>query len=101
MSDETKNKIKLIFYILFYPICGFFKVLKECKGKDFSDFMEEWGYYILGVTFWICGVFVSGLIVYGLKYQFYQIILPFSLISSAIFFTVVLPYIIHKLINRK
>ena len=101
MTDETKDKIKLIFYILFYPICGFFKVLKECKGNDFSDFMEEWGYYILCITLWICGVFVSGLIIYGLTYQFYQIILPFSLISSAIFFTVVLPYIIHKLINRK
>lgn len=101
MSDETKNKIKLIFYILFYPICGFFKVLKECKGKDFSDFIDEWGYYILGVTFWICGAFVSGLIVYGLKYQFYQIIIPFSLVFSAIFFTVVFPYIIHKLVNRK
>ena len=101
MSDETKDKIKLIFYILFYPICRFYEILKVCKGNDFSDFMDEWGYYILGVNFWICGVFVSGLIVYGLMYQFYQIILPFSLISFAIFFTVVLPYIIHKLVNRK
>ena len=101
MTNETKDKIKLIFYILFYPICGFFKVLKECKGNEFSDFMEEWGYYILCVTFWICGAFGIALIVYGLTYQFYQIILPFSLISSAIFFTVIFPYIIHKLINRK
>ena len=101
MSDVTKNELKLIFYILFYPICRFFEILKECKGKDFSDFIEEWGYYILGVNFWICGVFVSGLIVYGLKYQFHQIIIPFSFCSSVIFFTVVLPYIIHKIINRK
>lgn len=101
MSDVTKNELKLIFYILFYPICRFFEILKECKGKDFSDFIEEWGYYILGVNFWICGVFVSGLIVYGLKYQFHQIIIPFSLCSSVIFFTVVLPYIIHKIVNRK
>ena len=101
MSDETKSKIKLIFYILFYPICRFYEILKDCKGNDFSDFMDEWGYYILGVTFWICGAFGIALIVYGLTYQFYQIIIPFSLISFAIFFTVVLPYIIHKLINRK
>ena len=101
MSDVTKNELKLIFYILFYPNCRFLEILKECKGKDFSDFIEEWGYYILGVNFWICGVFVSGLIVYGLKYQFHQIIIPFSFCSSVIFFTVVLPYIIHKIINRK
>lgn len=101
MSDETKDKIKLIFYILFYPICRFLELLKECKGDDFSDFMNEWGFYILGVNFWICGVFVIGLMVYGLTYQFFQTIIPISLIFAAIFFIVVLPYIIHKLINRK
>lgn len=101
MTNETKDKIKLIFYILFYPICGFFKILKECKGNDFSDFMDEWGYYILGIFFWICGICVTVLIVYGLKYQFYQTIIPISLISSAIFFIIILPYIIHKIVNRK
>lgn len=101
MADETKDKIKLIFYILFYPICRFFEILKECKGNDFSDFMDEWGYYLLGVNFWICGVSIIGLMVYGLKYHFVQTIIPISLISAAIFFIVVLPYIIHKLIHRK
>ena len=101
MSGEIKNNIRLIFYILFYPICRFFEILKECKGNDFSDFMEEWGYYILGVNFWICGVFVIGLMVYGLKYHFIQTIIPISLISSALFFVIILPCIIHKLINRK
>ena len=101
MTNETKDKIKLVFYILFYPICRFFEILKECKGNDFSDFMDEWGYYILGVNFWICGIFVIGLMVYGLKYHFVQAVIPISIISAAIFFIVVLPYIIHKLINRK
>ncbi len=101
MSDETKSKIKLIFYILFYPICRFYEILKDCKGNDFSDFMDEWGYYVLGLTFWIGGVCGITLMVYGLKYNFVQTIIPISFISGAIFFIVVLPYIIHKLINRK
>ena len=101
MSDETKDKIKLIFYILFYPICRFFELLKVCKGKAFSDFMDEWGYYLLGVTFWIGGVSGIVLLIYGLTYNFVQTIIPISLISAAIFFTVVFPYIIHKLVNKK
>lgn len=101
MTNETKDKIKLIFYILFYPICGFFKILKECKGNDFLDFMDDWGHYILGIFFWICGIGVTGLIVYGLKYHFIQTIIPICLISAAIFFIIILPAIIHKLINRK
>ena len=101
MSDKTKDKIKLIFYILFYPICRFFELLKECKGNDFSDFMEEWGYYILGVTFWICGVSGIVLMAYGLKHNFVQTIIPIGFISAAIFFIIILPYIIHKLVNRK
>lgn len=101
MTNETKDKIKLIFYILFYPICRFFELLKECKGKAFSDFMDEWGYYILGVTFWIGGVSGIVLMAYGLKHNFVQTIIPISLISGAIFCTVVLPYIIHKIVNRK
>ncbi len=101
MTDETKDKIKLIFNILFYPICGFFELLKECKGNDFSDFIEEWGYYILGVTFWIGGVCGIVLMVYGLKYHFVQTIIPIGFITAAIFFIIILPYIIHKIINRK
>ena len=101
MTNETKDKIKLIFYILFYPICKFFEILKECKGNDFWDFMEDWGYYLLGVNFWICGVFVIGLMGYGLKYHFAQTIIPIILISVAIFFIIILPYFIHKIVNRK
>lgn len=101
MSNETKDKIKLIFFILFYPICRFFEILKECKGDDFWDFMDEWGYYLLGVNFWICGVCGIVLMIYGLTYHFTQTIIPISLISGAIFFIIILPYIIHKLNNRK
>lgn len=101
MTNETKDKIKLIFYILFYPICGFFELLKECKGKDFLDFMDEWGYYILGVTFWIGGACGIILMAYDLTYNFVQTIIPISFISAAIFFIIILPYIIHKLVNRK
>lgn len=101
MTNETKDKIKLIFYILFYPICRFFELLKECKGNDVLDFMENWGYYILCVVFWICGFSVIGLMVYGLKYHFVQTIIPIGVISAAIFFIIILPYIIHKIVNRK
>ena len=101
MSGETKDKIKLIFYILFYPICRFFGLLKVCKGNDFSDFMDEWGYYLLGLTFWIFGVSGIALLIHGLKYNFVQTIIPISLITGAIFFIIILPYIIHKFINRK
>lgn len=101
MTEETKDKIKLIFYVLFYPFCRLFEILRDCKGNDYWDFMDDWGYYLVGVFFWICGIGVIGLLVYGLKYQFVQTIIPVSLISAAIFFTVVLPYIIYKIINRK
>lgn len=101
MTNETKHKIKLIFYILFYPIYGFFEILKEYKGNDFLDFMDDWGRYLLGMTFWICGVYAIGLMVYGLKYHFIQTIIPISIISAAIFFIIILPYIVYKFINRK
>ncbi len=101
MTDGTKDKIKLIFYILFYPICKFFEILKEYKGNDFLDFMDDWAHYLLGIFFWLCGVFVIGLMVYGLKYHFVQAVIPISIISAAIFFIIILPYTIYKLINRK
>lgn len=101
MSDEIKNNIRLVFYVLFYPICGFFEMLKKCKGNDFSDFMDDWGYYLLFVTFWICGVSGIVLMVYSLTYHFVQTIIPISIISTAIFCTLGLPYIIHKIVNRK
>lgn len=101
MTEETKDKIKLIFYILFYPICGFFEILKGCKGSDLLDFINDWAIYLFGVFFWICSCATIGFIVYSLKYQFVQTIIPISIIFAIIFFTVILPYIIHKLINKK
>jgi hypothetical protein len=101
MTDETKVKIKSIFYILFYPICRFFGILKGCKGNDFLDFMDDWGYYLLGVFFWICSIGVAGLIVYGLKYHFIETIIPIGIFSAMLFFMMVLPYIIYKIVNRK
>lgn len=101
MSNETKDKIKFIFFILFYPICRLFEILRECKGNNFSNFMDDWEYYILGVFFWIFGAFIISLTIYGLMYQVFQIIIPIGIIFAAIFFIVILPHIIHKLINKK
>lgn len=101
INRSSKDFILAVVHILFYPICGFFESLRECKGNDFEDFMEDWEYYLLFVFFWICGVGVIGLLVYGLKYHFVETIISVSLISTAIFFIVILPHIIYKLVNKK
>ena len=101
MTKETKDKIKFIFFFLFYPICKLFEILRECKGTDFIDFTNDWAEYIIGVFFWACGVFMINLMAYGLIYQVFQIIIPIGAIFTIIFFIIILPYIMHKFINRK
>jgi hypothetical protein len=57
--------------------------------------------YLLLLIIW-CGCVASiGFSIWGLIYHFDAAILPVSIIGGGIFVFLILPIIIHKLINRK
>lgn len=101
MTNETKELIKQLLTLLFLPITGFHYLIKECKNDDYQNFFSEWFGYLLLLTFWCGFVAIIGIGIWGLIYHFDATILPVSIIGGAIFFIIILPYIIHKLINRK
>jgi hypothetical protein len=101
MTEERKEQIVAGLKLLFFPITGFHFICKECKDLQPHDFMTEWFHYMLGVILWAGLMFGIGLVTWGLIFQFDKTIVPVSLIGGAIFFFLILPVIIHKIINRK
>lgn len=101
MTTETKTKILTILFIIFYPFAGLYMTCKDCEGRRFDSFMDDWGYYLLFTFFWILGMGTISLIVYGFMYHFIETIIPVGIIGGIIFFIVGLPYIIYKIANRK
>ena len=101
MTKETKKLIKDWLTLLFIPITGLHYLIKECKNDDFQNFFSEWFCYLLMLIMW-CGVVgLIGFGIWGLIYHFNTAIIPVSIIGGGVFVFFILPYIIHKLINRK
>lgn len=100
MTKETKERIKAGLTLLFLPITGFNYLLKECKNDDFQNFYSEWFYYLLMLIIWCGFVAIIGLGIWGLIFQFDKAIIPVSIIGGGVFVFFILPYIIHKLINK-
>ena len=88
-------------FIIFYPFAGLYLTCKDCEGRRFDSFMDDWGYYLLFTFFWILGMGLISLIVYGFIYHFIETIIPVGIAGGIIFFIVGLPYIIYKIANRK
>ena len=85
MTEETKERLKSVMKILFFPITGFYFLISECKNDDYQNFYTEWFVYILMFITWCCCISI----------------IPISIIGGGIIVFFVLPAIIHKLIHRK
>ena len=101
MTDEIKTKLLAVLFIIFYPFAGLYLIYKDCKGCSFDSFMDDWGYYLLFTFFWICGIGTIALMIYGFTYHFIETIIPVGVIGGLVFFMIGLPFIIHKIANRK
>lgn len=101
MSEEIKNKILVTLFIIFYPIAGIYLLYKECRGRRFECFMDDWGCYLLFTFFWICAVGLIAIIIHGFIYYPINTLITVGAIVGPIFVIVGLPAIIFKLANRK
>jgi len=101
MTNETKERLKTVTKILFFPITGFHFLITECKNDDYQNFYTEWFCYLLNVITWCACVAIIGIIIWGLIHNFDATIIPVSIIGGGIFVFFILPAIIHKRINRK
>ena len=101
MTQETKKRIKTVLSILFFPITGFYSLIKECKENDYQSFIDEWFNYMTFLIMWLGTVILISLAIYGLVYHFSCTIIPVSIITGFIFIFIILPIIIHKFIHRK
>ena len=101
MTKKTKNWIKDWLLLLFLPITGLHYLLKECKDDDYQNFHSEWLGYLLLLIVWCGFVAAVGVSIWGLIYHFDATIIPVSIVVGGVFVFFILPYIIHKLINRK
>ena len=101
MSEEIKNKLLVTLIIIFYPIAGIYLLYKECKGRRFECFMDDWGYYLVFTFFWICAVALIAIMIHGFIYNPINTSIIVGAIAGSIFVIIGLPAIIFKLANRK
>lgn len=101
MNEEIKNKILATLFIIFYPIAGIYLLYKECKGRRFDCFMDDWGYYLLFTFFWICAMILIAIMIHGFIYHLIDTLIVVGIIAGLIFVIVGLPTIIFKLANKK
>lgn len=101
MANETKERMKMVMKILFFPITGFHFLITECKNDDYQNFYTEWFCYLLKLITWCGCIAIISIIIWGLIHHFVATIIPVSIIGGGIFVFFILPAIIHKYINRK
>lgn len=99
MSKEIKDKILATLFVVFYPAAKLYLLCKECKGRRFECFMDDWGYYLLFTFFWICAAALIAIMTYGFMYHLIDTLIPVGIIAGLIFVVIVLPIIIFKLAN--
>ena len=101
MTNETKERLKTVTKILFFPITGFHFLITECKNDSYGNFYTEWFLYIMNLIIWCGCIAIIVINIWGLIYHFDAMIIPVSIIGGGIFVFFILPVIIHKRINRK
>lgn len=101
MTNEIKERIKAGLHLLFFPVTGFYFLIKECKNDNYKNFFCEWFAYIMMLIAWCGSVAIINLTIWGLIYRFDSTILPVSIIGGGVFVFFILPIIIHKLIHKK
>lgn len=101
MESSNTNILKTILYLLLFPVTGIVTTIKDFKrrefvGKDFGDFMEEWGLYLLLLPFWCAAIGIICTIIYHLIVNTaITCCIIFTVIVIA-FFIIGLPYLIYK-----
>lgn len=101
MTEERKEQIVAGLKLIFFPITGFYFICKECKDLSLDEFMTQWFHYMLGVILWTGALFGIGLVICAMIYHFEETIVPVSLFVGGIFFFLILPVTIHKILNKK
>ena len=101
MTKETKKRIKDWLTLLFIPITGLHFLIKECKNDDYQNFFSEWFCYLLMLIVWCGCVAITSIVIWRLIYHFNTAIIPVSIIGGGVFVFLILPAIIHKLIQKK
>lgn len=101
MESSNTNILKTILYLLLFPITGIITTIKEFSGKDFGDFMENWGVYLLFLVTWCAAVGVICIIIYQLIVDTAITCCILFIIIVIAFFIVGLPYLIYKIIKWK
>lgn len=101
MESSNTNILKTILYLLLFPITGIITTIKEFRGKDFGDFMEDWGVYLLFLLTWCTAVGVICVIIYHLIVDTAITCCIIFIVIVIAFFIVGLPYLIYKNIKWK
>lgn len=107
MKQETKCKLKdilsFILYLIFFPVCGIYKIIKDFKkeGCYYSEVESEWNFYIISLLLWIIMAVVFATLVYFLINYFLMAAALITIFAVIIFFIAGMPFIIYKICNKK
>ena len=101
LSDETRDKLKALSFIIFFPVTGLILLGKVCKGYNFEDFIDEWGFYLILLCCWTLIASLIGFIIWGIIYNLVETLIIIGVIVGILFLTIGLPYIVYKIANLK
>ena len=101
MSDETRDRLKALFFIVFFPVAGLIFLSKVCKDYNFEDFIDEWGVYLILLCGWTLIVGLIGFITWGIVYNLVETLIIIGVIVGILFLTIGLPYIVYRIANLK
>jgi hypothetical protein len=101
LSEETRDKLKALFFIIFFPIAGLIMLGKVCKGCNFEDFIDEWGVYLIMLCGWMLIVGLIGFIILGIIYNLVETLIVIGVILGILFLFLGIPYIVYRIANLK
>lgn len=101
MESSNTNILKTILYLLLFPITGIITTIKEFRGKDFEDFMDDWGVYLLFLVTWCAVIGIICAIIYHLIVNTAITCFIIFIIVTITSFVFGVPYLIYKIIKWK
>ena len=91
----------ILLYLLLFPITGIITLIKEFRGKDFGDFMDEWGIYLLFLLLWCTAIGLIALFIYHLIVNTAITCTIICIVIAIAFVIVGIPYLIYKNVKWK
>lgn len=101
LSEKTRENLKALFFIVFFPVAGVILLSKICRGYKFEDFIDDWGVYLLLLCAWMLIAGLIGFIIWGIVYNLVETLIIIGVIIGILFLTIGLPYIVYKIANLK